>query len=109
MDFDRELLKGSVTLLLLKLLSERDMYGYEIIQEAARRSQRAFAFKEGTLYPALHQLEKRGLLRAKWRVADNGRERKYYALTAKGRKAARDTRRSWALFTDAVNAILASS
>jgi len=108
MDFDRELLKGSISLLLLKLLSERDMYGYEIIQESARRSRNAFEFKEGTLYPALHQLEKRGLLRAEWRIADNGRERKYYALTPTGRKAARESRRSWALFTDAVNSILAS-
>ncbi|HEX8942965.1 MAG TPA: helix-turn-helix transcriptional regulator [Gemmatimonadaceae bacterium] len=107
MDIDRELLKGSISLLLLTLLSERDMYGYEIIQESARRSDDAFAFKEGTLYPALHQLERRGLLVADWRVADNGRERKYYSLTAKGKKAARDSKRGWVVFTNAVNAILA--
>lgn len=107
MDIDRELLKGSISLLLLKLLSERDMYGYEIIQECTRRSNGAFTFKEGTLYPALHQLERRRYVRAEWQVADNGRERKYYALTTKGKKAARENQRSWLVFTGAINAILA--
>jgi PadR family transcriptional regulator PadR len=107
MHFDRELLKGSISLLLLRLLSERDMYGYEIIQEAARRSSDVFQFKEGTLYPALHQLHRRGYLRSEWRVGDNGRERKYYSLTPKGRKAAVEGKRNWTSFTGAVNAILA--
>jgi PadR family transcriptional regulator, regulatory protein PadR len=106
MILDRELLKGSIALLILKLLSEREMYGYEIIQEAARRSGDAFQFKEGTLYPALHQLHKRGYLRSEWRVGKNGRQRKYYSLTGKGRKVALESQRSWAFFTDAVNAIL---
>jgi PadR family transcriptional regulator, regulatory protein PadR len=108
MTVDRELLKGSITLLILKLLSERDMYGYEIIQEAARRSRDAFQFKEGTLYPALHHLQKRGYLRPEWRVAQNGRERKYYGLTAKGKNAAQESQREWAFFTNAVNAVLSS-
>src|SRR5579864_5236926 len=102
MDFDRELLKGSISLLLLKLLSERNMYGYEIIQEAARRSSDVFQFKEGTLYPALHHLHRRGYLHSEWRVGDNGRERKYYGLTPKGRKAAHVSRRNWTSFTSAV-------
>jgi len=105
--FDRELLKGSIALLILKLLSERDMYGYEIIQEAARRSADAFQFKEGTLYPALHQLHWRGYLRSDWRVGKNGRQRKYYGLTGKGRKVAQAAQRNWTFFTKAVNAILA--
>jgi PadR family transcriptional regulator PadR len=109
MTFDRELLKGSIALLILKLLSERDMYGYEIIQEAARRSADAFQFKEGTLYPALHQLHRRGYLRSEWRVGTNGRDRKYYSLTAKGRKAAEEGQRTWAGFTAAVDAILSGS
>src|SRR5690349_22964403 len=56
MEIDREFLKGSISLLLLNLLSRGELYGYEILQEAARRSAHAFEFKEGTLYPALHQL-----------------------------------------------------
>jgi PadR family transcriptional regulator PadR len=106
MGFDRELLKGSIALLLLKLLSERDMYGYEIIQEASRRSENAFEFKEGTLYPALHQLHKRGYLRSEWKLGPNGRERRYYGLTARGRKVARASQRGWVLFTRAINAVL---
>ena len=58
MEPDRGLLKGSITLLILRLLSQRDMYGYQIIQEASRRSDSVFEFKEGTLYPALHSLER---------------------------------------------------
>ena len=106
MPFDRELLKGSIALMILKLLSERDMYGYEIIQEAARRTQDVFEFKEGTLYPALHQLHKRGYLWAEWRVAKNGRQRKYYGLTAAGQKVARQSHKDWVQFTKAVNAVL---
>src|ERR1700739_4456322 len=101
MNFDRELLKGSITLMILRLLSERDMYGYEIILEAARRSSDVFQFKEGTLYPALHHLHRQVLLRSEWRVGENNRERKYYSLTPKGRKAAAEGRRNWASFTGA--------
>jgi PadR family transcriptional regulator PadR len=109
MPFDRELLKGSVALLILKLLSERDMYGYEIIQESARRSRDAFEFKEGTLYPALHQLHKRGLLRSEWRTGKSNKPRKYYSLTAAGRRAARRSEQEWLAFTKVVNAILAKA
>ena len=109
MPFDRELLKGSIALLILKLLSERDMYGYEIIQESLRRSQQAFEFKEGTLYPALHQLHKRGYLRSEWRTGENGKQRKYYGLTAAGRKAARASEKEWVFFTKMVNTILSKA
>ncbi|HVB38778.1 MAG TPA: helix-turn-helix transcriptional regulator [Vicinamibacterales bacterium] len=106
MEFDRELLKGSIGLLILRLLSLRDMYGYEIILEAGRRSDQAFQFKEGTLYPALHHLERQGHLRSDWRIGDNGRRRKYYGLTAKGRKIAERRQRDWVHFTRAINAVL---
>jgi PadR family transcriptional regulator, regulatory protein PadR len=106
MTVDRELLKGSVTLLILKLLSRGDMYGYEIIQEASRRSDNTFQFKEGTLYPALHQLQRKGYLRSEWRTADNGRQRKYYALTNRGRALAEQSHARWMFFTSAVNAVL---
>ncbi len=109
MGFDRELLKGSIALLILKLLSERDMYGYEIIQESLRRSHDAFEFKEGTLYPALHQLHKRGYLRTEWRTGGNGKQRKYYGLTPAGRKAARRSEQEWFSFTGVVNAILSKA
>jgi PadR family transcriptional regulator, regulatory protein PadR len=105
---EREFLKGSISLLLLNLLSRGDMYGYEILQEASRRSANAFEFKEGTLYPALHQLEKKGFLRSDWRTAQNGRERKYYSLTSKGKKAAREYEKQWQDLTGAIAAVLGS-
>jgi PadR family transcriptional regulator PadR len=108
MDIDRELLKGSVSLLLLNLISRGAMYGYEILQEASRRSANAFEFKEGTLYPALHQLEKKGLIQSEWRTGDNGRERKYYSLTPKGKRAARDYEKQWQHLTGAINTVLQS-
>ena len=108
MEIDRELLKGSISLLLLNLLTRGEMYGYEILQAATVRSANAFELKEGTLYPALHQLEKRGLVKAEWRTGENGRERKYYALTGKGRKAAQHYEEQWQHLTGAVNAVLRS-
>jgi len=107
-EIDRQFLKGSISLLLLNLLTRGEMYGYEILQEASRRSAKAFEFKEGTLYPALHQLEKKGQIKSHWRTADNGRERKYYSLTAKGRKAAADYEKQWQHLTGAMAAILES-
>ncbi len=105
MDYDREFLTGTTTTLLLSLLDERPMYGYEIVREAHRRSARALQMKEGTLYPALHKLERGGLLKAAWRPSPEGRQRKYYSLTAKGRKAARSKRLQWEAISAALRAI----
>ena len=108
MEIDTQFLKGSISLLLLHLLSRGEMYGYEILQEASRRSSNAFDLKEGTLYPALHQLEKKGQIKSEWRTAENGRERKYYSLTPKGRKAATTYEKQWQHLTSAIAAILES-
>ena len=108
MEIDREFLKGSISLLLLNLLTRGEMYGYEILQEASRRSAKAFEFKEGTLYPALHQLEKKGLIQSEWRTAENGRERKYYSLTPKGKKTGREYEKQWQHLTGAIAAVLES-
>jgi len=106
MEYDREFLTGTVGVLILSLLSEREMYGYEMLQEAERRSARTFHLKEGTLYPALHQMERAGLLKAKWRESVAGRPRKYYSLTAKGRQRAESKRRQWAGISAAMRAII---
>ncbi len=79
------------------------MYGYELIQEVERLS------GEGTLYPALHQLERKGFLRSEWRIAENGRKRKYYSLTSKGRQQAEHEQEDWKHFTGAINLILTSA
>src|SRR5262249_25093033 len=108
-EYDREFLTGTVSVLLLNLLAERDMYGYEMLQEAERRSARMFHLKEGTLYPALHQMERTGLLKATWRKSPEGRPRKYYSLTAKGRRQAASKRRQWISIALAMRAILGDS
>lgn len=82
------------------------MYGYEILKEAERRSARQLLMKEGTLYPALHQLERAGILKAEWRAAPTGRSRKYYNLTAKGRRQAASKREQWEAIAAAMRAIL---
>jgi PadR family transcriptional regulator PadR len=108
MEIDTQFLKGSIGLLLLNLLSRGEMYGYEILEEASRRSANTFALKEGTLYPALHLLERKALIKCEWRTAENGRERKYYSLTGKGRKAATEYEKQWHHVTGAIAAILGS-
>ena len=105
-DYDREFLTGTVGVLILSLLSERAMYGYEMLQEAERRSASQFTMKEGTLYPALHQMERAGFLKAAWREGESGRARKYYSLTAKGRRQAASKRRQWDAISSAMRAIL---
>ena len=106
MDYDREFLTGTVGVLILSLLGEREMYGYEMLQEAERRSASTFRLKEGTLYPALHQMERSGLLRAHWRDSESGRARKYYSLTRKGRLQAASKRRQWLQISAAMRAVL---
>lgn len=93
-------------LLILSLLSGRDMYGYEMIVELARRSQNVFEMKEGTLYPVLHGLEKERYVEAYEQTAPTGRMRKYYRLTKKGRACLADEKAAWERYAGAVNAVL---
>ncbi len=102
----RELIKGNSDSLLLCLLAKQPMYGYQIIKELEARSQGYFQFKEGTLYPALHRLEKAGLILGKWQMLFNGRPRRYYHLTAKGHAKLSTERAQWQDFINAVNLIL---
>src|SRR5258708_20795185 len=81
-EFDREFITGAAAVVILHLLREREMYGYEIVQEAGRRSARVFQLKEGTGYPALHEMARAGLVKARWQASDAGRPRKDYSLTA---------------------------
>ena len=83
---DSRLLSGTVEMLILEALSEANLYGYRIVRSVLERSQGTFELKEGSLYPALHRLERQKLLVANWEEAD-GRRRKYYKLTAVGKKA----------------------
>lgn len=101
----REREPGSLDLLILHLLGERDMYGYEMVTELARRSRDVFKMKEGTLYPLLHRLEKEGALSA-WEEQAEGRTRRYYHLTRRGRELLRERTEDWERYAGAVNAVL---
>ncbi|MCX7912031.1 MAG: helix-turn-helix transcriptional regulator [Dehalococcoidales bacterium] len=106
MDTKLDLIKSSSTSLLLSLLAEREMYGYQIVKELEARSQGYFKFKEGTLYPALHRLERSGLIRGEWRMLPNGRQRRYYSITEKGLVKLGEERVQWQNFFTAVRMIL---
>jgi len=101
-----ELIKGNIDSLLLCLLTQRQMYGYQIIRELEGRSQGYFKFKEGTLYPALHRLEATGLIQGKWHMLPSNRQRKYYQITDKGYSALVKKRAQWLDFLAAVSLII---
>ena len=96
-------------LLVLSLLADADMYGYQMIVELERRSDHTFEMKEGTLYPVLHGLEKNGCVEAYQQVAPTGRMRKYYHLTRKGSAMLKTETEAWQRYSGAVNAVLQAS
>jgi DNA-binding PadR family transcriptional regulator len=104
--YERELLKGSTDCLILSVLSDHPTYGYELIREIEMRSNGYFHFREGTLYPALHRMEKDGLLAAQWDTLPGGQERRYYLLTEAGREALALRQSAWSDFSSAVKAVL---
>lgn len=103
---EKSLLSGSTVTLLLKLLEEGDMYGYEMIETLAERSDDTFHLKAGTLYPILHGLEKEGSVTSYEKQADSARLRKYYHLTAKGKKRLAEKKSEWDMYSGAVNKVL---
>lgn len=106
MAIGKSLLTGSTTMLILKLLEETDMYGYQMIEELNRKSNNVFELKAGTLYPLLHTLEQKDMVTSYERSADNARIRKYYSITKKGRKYLQEKATEWQVYTTAVNSVL---
>ncbi len=111
MDFSQDLVRGSIMPIILSLLDERPMYGYEMVKLVNARSNGQLQWKEGTLYPALHRLETQGWVKAHWQPAPGGadRQRKYYALTPGGRAELRRRVAEWQSFTTAVNSVLSAA
>jgi len=101
-----DILKGNTLTLILALLEEQPMYGFQIAREIERRSEGTLQFREGLLYPALHQLEKEELVESEWRSSNRGPRRKYYRLTSKGKRQADQRRARWSVFSRAVNQVL---
>jgi PadR family transcriptional regulator, regulatory protein PadR len=105
MNYGRELLKGNTDSLLLCLISREPTYGYQIVKELEARSNGYFRFKEGTLYPALHRLEREGLIEGKWQILPNGQQRRYYYMTERGQQVLAARLATWQDFSTAVKAV----
>ena len=105
MRINRELMKGSTSILILSVLANEEMYGYKIIQALKERSEKVFEFKQGTLYPMLHALENEKAIESYWENVDN-KMRKYYKITEAGRKLLAHKTAEWELYTKAVNSII---
>lgn len=105
MNYGRELLKGNTDSLLLCLISREPTYGYQIVKELERRSNGYFQFKEGTLYPALHRLEREGLIEGRWQILPSGQQRRYYYITEKGQQVLSTRLATWQDFSTAVEAV----
>lgn len=91
----KELVAASAEPLVLSLLDRGETYGYAIIQEIRERSQNQMEWTDGMLYPVLHRLEERGLIKSRWVEAENGRKRKYYSLKKDGKAALNAQRQQW--------------
>jgi PadR family transcriptional regulator PadR len=90
---------GSTSVMILRLLAEQPMYGYQIVKELQARSEGYFDLEQGTLYPALHRLEKDHLVESRWEVVEEGPSRKYYYITDEGRAELERSVRQWSDFS----------
>src|SRR5206468_8654582 len=98
--------QGTLDLLILNVVALGPLHGYAIAQRLQQLSREVLQVQQGTLYPALHRLENRGLLTAEWKLSDTGRESKFYRLTRKGRRQLKEEAASWLRLTEAIGLIL---
>ena len=105
MAVDKSLLSGSTGMLILRLLEDKDMYGYEMIETLRGRSNNVFELQAGTLYPLLHSMEEKGWLTAYEQEA-GGKMRKYYHLTREGKKQLKVKKEEWKEYSSAVVSVL---
>ncbi len=90
---------GSTTIMILRLLADKPMYGYQMVKELQKRSDGYFELEQGTLYPALHRLEREGLVYSEWQVVAEGPSRKYYHLTDAGWSSLQEGTTQWRDFS----------
>lgn len=105
MKVSKELLKGSTTMLILEMLKNENMYGYQMIKKLSEKSQNIFELKEGTLYPILHSLEEENFISSYWDES-TAKKRKYYSITEKGKKQLKERKEEWKIFSNGVNKVL---
>lgn len=106
MSINKNLITGSTSMLILKLLDGEDMYGYQMIDTLGKRSDDTFSLKAGTLYPLLHDLEEKGMVNSYEKSADSGRLRKYYSITKKGKGMLAEKEDEWKVYVNAINQVL---
>jgi len=106
MKLSKKTLDGNMETLLLAVLSEAPSYGYQLVQDLNAKAPGLLATGEGTIYPVLHRLEERGLIQSAWREGETGRQRRYYRLSPKGKKALTANRLQWAALTKLMGAVL---
>ncbi|MBL4576227.1 MAG: PadR family transcriptional regulator [Opitutaceae bacterium] len=102
----QDLLQGTLDLLVLRILNSGARHGYDIAKHIQLVSKDVIQVGQGSLYPSLHRLEKRGYIKAKWDISETGRRAKFYQLTADGKKKTSEEENKWQEFTTAVNLIL---
>lgn len=105
MKLEREMMRGAGPTAVLQLLSDGEMYGYEIVESLAERSQGVFELGQSTLYPMLYNLEAKGLVVSRHKDGPNGRKRRYYRLTAGGKKKLNQDREQWAALVKGMGAL----
>lgn len=105
MKISKELLKGNTTMLILSLLENENMYGYQMIKELGKRSKDLFELKEGTLYPILHFLEQKNYITSYWDESGT-KKRKYYSITKEGKKYFKEKKEEWECFSTGINQVL---
>ena len=105
MKVNKELLKGSTSMLILSILEEKNMYGYQMIKELEKKSNNIFELKEGTLYPILHLLEERNYISSYWDESTS-KKRKYYSITKEGRRILKSKKEEWKIYTTGVNQVI---
>lgn len=103
---DKRYMALGTSMLVLKLLKQQSMYGYQIIRELEQQSQHVFQLQEGTLYPILHALEQQGAVTSYSQTGDNGRIRKYYAITSNGQKLLKEKTEEWNTYQTAINQVM---
>ena len=103
---DAELLQGTLDMLILKVAALRPIHGYAIVQRIQQISRDALQIRQGSLYPALYRLEKRGWLKSEWKTTEGGREAKYYSVTKTGRQQLDSETACWKRLCQAIALVL---
>ena len=104
-----DLLQGTLDVLVLKALSWGPMHGYGVARWLQQTTNEVLSIEEGSLYPALHRMERRGWIASDWGLSENNRRAKYYKLTAEGRRQLRAESSTWSVFSEAVSKVLTAT